>query len=482
VRIPFVGPAYEARSVRLSAQRCVNLYLETAPQGGKAPAMLVPTPGLRLFSTMPTGNSVQGMLNANGTLYVVAGGRIYVAAPDGSALYVGAIGNPTDPVGMAFNGTQLCIVDGYGGYIVNTAVLPGSGTSLTQITDPDFPNGVTQVAYLDGYFIVGANGTGRFWISASYNGLSWNGLDFGVAEGAADGIIGLIVDHRELWLIGSSSAEVWTNTGAASFPIERLPNAFIEHGIAAGRSLAKLDNTVFWLSSNDDGDGMVFRANGYLPERISTHAVESAIKQYPRIDDAIAYTYQDAGHAFYLLSFPSGGTTWVFDVASGTWHERQYRDASTGALGRHRGQVHAFCYRKHLVGDYASGRVYELSDSTFTDNGDPIIRLRSSPPQYDGEDQNLLFFGRFQLDFDAGVGLNTGQGSAPVILMRYSNDGGHSWSSSRPATMGRGGEYGARAKWERNGYGRVRCWEVSWSDPVVGYVMGATVTAVKGTA
>ena len=476
MRIPFNGPSYQARSVQLSAQRCINLFLEQAPQGGKTPAALYPTPGLRLFATCGAGPH-QGAMVCNDGLYVVSGGRIYTVASNGVAVDIGGIGSPTGMVGMAFNGTQLLIVDGTGGYLVKT----GANT-VNQIGAAGFPTGVTIAAFLDGYFVVTGDRSQRFWVSALYDGTSWSALDVASAEGDPDGIVGMIVDHRELWLFGQRTTEVWIDSGGANFPLQRLSNAFIEYGLSAAQSVAKMDNTIFWLGSNATGDGIVWRANGYVPERISTHAIEQAIARYSKVSDAVAYTYQDAGHSFYVLTFPTGDATWVYDVATGLWHERASRDPLTGALHRHKPNTHVFAYRQHLVGDSTSGKLYALDQAMLTDNGDPILRLRSSPPEVDSDNQYLLFFGRFQLDLDSGVGLDSGQGSAPVAMMRHSDDGGHTWSSSRQATMGRVGEYRARCKWERNGYGRVRCWEVSWSDPVDAKILGATVTVTKGNA
>ena len=197
---------------------------------------------------------------------------------------IGTIGTVSDTVSMASNGTEIILVDGSAGYLINT-----TANTVTQITDPDFPNGVRRATYQDGYFIVAGDNSQKFYISGLLNGSAWDGLDFASAEGAPDNTIGLISDHRELWLFGDTSAEIWVNTGNADFPFERSGNAFIEHGCAAAASVAKLDNTVFWLGADDRGSGIVWRAQGYTPVRISTHAVEKAISGYADISDAVAF-------------------------------------------------------------------------------------------------------------------------------------------------------------------------------------------------
>jgi hypothetical protein len=130
-------------------------------------------------------------------------------------------------------------------------------------------------------------------------------LDFASAEGAPDLLISLIVDHREVWLFGETSTEVFFNSGNADFPLERIQGAFIQQGCAAKNTPARFGGSVVWLTANEQGQGMVVKAQGYQPVRISTHAVEYAINQYASIDDAIGFSYQCEGHSFYVLTFPT---------------------------------------------------------------------------------------------------------------------------------------------------------------------------------
>jgi len=138
----------------------------------------------------------------------------------------------------------------------------------------------------------------------------------------------------------------------------------IEVGCSAPHSVVKLDNTIFWLGSNDRG-GVVYRADGYSPLRVSTHAVEWQIQQYADISDAVAYAYQQEGHAFYVLNFPSACTTWVYDVATGAWHERaSFRD---GLFKRHRSNSHCSFNGATVVGDYNNGNLYLMDVDLFAD-------------------------------------------------------------------------------------------------------------------
>lgn len=469
--IPFIGPAYRARSLNASAQRAVNCYLESGAD--TAENALYGTPGTVLRASLGDG-PIRGGISANGYAWFVSGNCVYRLSPSFVATLCGTISSLRGTVSMSANDTQILIVDGSFGYLVDMGL-----ATVARITDVDFPNGVTQSTYQDGFFIVAGNGSGQFFINETpNNGAEWNGLDFASAEGSPDNTIAVISSHRELWLIGSDSAEIWVNTGNADFPFERSGNAFIEHGCAAPFTLEKMDNTVFWLGADSRGAGVVWRANGYTPQRISTHAIEYAISRYSRIDDAFAFTYQQDGHLFYCLTFPTGNQTWVYDAATNEWHERAWFDAEEGELNRWRPSCHVFANGAHLVGDFENGNVYSLEIDVYTDHGDPIKRVRTS--QTVSSQQLKQFFSMLQVQMETGVGDETTP--APQLVLRYSNDGGHSWSDERTVTMGKVGEYGMRAIFRRLGCGRNRVWKISTTDPVKFAVIGAFIEYENGNA
>jgi hypothetical protein len=458
--VGFIGASNTSRSVNVNAERTVNLFPELDALGTakeREIAALVSTPGLLKLSTLGTG-PVRGLYRAStGNVFAVSGTGLYeVTVPTAPVLLAtGTTGSGR--VGMADNGVHLVLVDGAKGYALNLA----TGV-VVEITDPEFPKGANTVQFLDQYLIVNEPGTGRFWFSAISDATSWNGLDFGSAEGSPDVLLTLLVDHRELWLFGDRSVEVFFNSGDADNPFQRMQGAFLEEGAIAG-TVQKLDNTVFFVSINEKGEGIVKRAQGYVPQRISTHAVEFAISGYANISSATSYTYQDRGHSFYVLNFPSADTTWAFDVASGLWHERTYTPVDGSPMQRHRAENHIFDGTRHLVGDYVNGNLYQFDDSTFTDDGAPISRLRRA--LHISNVGARISHHAFQLDLEAGVGLASGNGSDPQAMLRWSNDGGHSWSDEHWASMGKQGEYTRRAIWRRLGQSRDRVYEVKCTEP-----------------
>lgn len=469
-KLPFVGPSYQARSLNADAQRAVNCYLEMDSASPRAPLALYGTPGTVLKATLPQ-SPVRGVIAEGGYAWWVGGSTVYRMDSAYALTSLGTLGSLSGQVSMASNGTQILIVDGVGGWLINVA----AGT-LTQITDEAFPAGVKRCTYQDSYFIVtGLAGSQQFWINeVAYDGSTWNGLDFDVAAGSPDYTIGLISDHRELWLFGSNSAEVWANTGSSDFPFQRSGNTFIEHGCAAGATVAKADNTVFWLGTDDRGAGIVWRADGYTPIRISTHAVEKALSACT-LEDASAFTYQQEGHIFYVLNLPEA--TWVYDAATQQWHERAWQDPSTGSLSRWRPDCMVFFNNEHLVGDYESGKVYALDLDSYTDDGSPIRRIRAA--QTAENLQLRMFYESLQIDMETGLG--TGD-SDPQLRLRWSNDGGHTWSNERMVSAGKVGQYNARAKFNRLGSGRNRVFEISMTDNAKFAVLGAVIEAEAGSA
>lgn len=479
MQIPIVGGAYRLpRQVPMSAQQCVNLMPQRPEQPAKTDAMLVPTPGLRRLGTLPTA-PVRQLLVTRGLLYVVAGNRLYRVrlSPSFDATDLGTLTSTTGPVQMASNGQQVLIVDGIRGYLYDLAA-----QAFAPIADPDFPAGVTSCAFVSGYFVVCGNGTGQAYWSDLYAGASWQGLSFSTAEGQPDNVIGCMAEHGLLWLLGETTTEVFTRT---EVDFARVGNAFIEHGCAAAGSVAKVGDSIYWLQADDRGEGAIYRTQGFVPVPVSTDAITQAIAGFGSISDAVAYSYSDGARAFYCLNFPSGRTTFVYDAKEGEWHERQWRDPATGVLSRHRGQVQAFYDRTQVLGDYESGALYALDPAIATDDGNTIVRVRSS--QAASERQNLAttLWGRFELDAMTGVGTDTGQGADPVIMLEWSDDGGVQFTNPRPRSLGRTGSRWTRAKWERchpTGLRnrRNRVWRFSWTDPVITAVMGAAAFAQPG--
>ena len=472
MKTPILGSAYVARSVNAADNRMINLFPELVPEGGKEPAFLQRAPGLRALAILGVG-PVRGLWTFGNYGYAVSGTTLYKIDTTWAATAKGTVAG-TGPVSMVDNGTQLFIAAGATGYIYNA-----NTDVFAQITDPDFP-GATTVGFIDGYFVFNEPNSQKFWVTALLDGTSVDPLDFASAEGSPDNLVSLIVDHREVWLFGQTSVEVWYNAGLPDFPLARIQGAFNEIGCAAPFSVAKLDNGVFWLGADARGKGIVYRSNGYNGTRISTHSVEWQIQQYSDISDATAYTYQQDGHSFYVLNFPSADITWVYDVATQAWHQRA--GWLNNNFTRHRGDNQMAFNGEIVIGDYLTGGIYAYDPTVYTEAGSVQKWLRSWRALPTGTNtlrrttQHSL-----QLDCESGVGLDgEGQGVDPQVMLRWSDDGGHTWSSEHWKSMGRIGRTGTRVFWRRLGMTlklRDRVYEISGTDPVPITIMGAELYA-----
>jgi hypothetical protein len=372
-------------------------------------------------------------------------------------------------VSIADSGIQIFIAAG-----VNAYVYTESTNTFAKVTDPDFA-GATTVCYIDGYFAFNQPDSQIIWVTDILDGNVINPLAFAAAESSPDEVVAVVSNNREVWVFGQGTTEVWYDAATTPFPLAPIQGAYNEIGCVAPFSIAKLDNSLFWLGADPRGFGIVYRNQGYTGKRISTHAVEYAIQSYGDITDAVAYTYQQEGHAFYVLNFPTANKTWVYDVATGAWHERA--SWLNGSFIRHRGQCQMNFNSETIVGDYENGNLYALDLDVYADNGAIQKWLRSWRP-IPANQNNLKRTAQhtLQLTCESGVGINLGQGSDPQVMLRWSDDGGHTWSNEHWISMGKIGEYGYRAIWRRLGMTtklRDRIYEVSGTDPTKTVIVGA---------
>lgn len=468
MRSPIALGSAQQRSIPVNPSRLVNLYPEVAPTGSRAKVVHYNTPGQVLWGTVGSG-TIRAAMYALDYLYVLSGASLYrVDATTNATLCTGDTISATGPAIMKSNGVQLVVQS-------NTEAFVVTGTTVTKITDADFP-GCSSIDYIDGYIVFTKPDSGQWGLSALYDATSYDASDFATAESSPDNLMRVLVDHREIWLFGPDSIEPWTNTGASPFPFERVNGAIIEKGLGATLSPAKQDNSVFWLGA----DRVVYRAAGYTPVRISSHAIEEVLRS-GTVSDAYGMAYEQAGHAFYVLTLPTLGRTLVYDAASSAemgqpaWHERKSGTDTTDAVWAPQCIFSAF--GKILVG-LASGKIAELDLDTYTDlDSAPIRSSITSLPIYPEGDRGIM--DGIELECELGVGLTSGQGSEPVVMMRYSDDGGRTWSNERSASLGPIGSRRDRAMWERCGIFRQRTVEFAVSDPVKRSMYGANAKIRK---
>lgn len=468
---------------------------------------------------------------ASEDMSTAAAGAIVTGSISGTTLTVSAVTSGVLYVGQTIQGTGVtantmitALVSGTGGlgtYTVSTSQTVSSTTlyalNFTQIPSSDgaFSGGNT-VDIVDNYFVYNKPQSQEWGASDFLSPVSPN-LSYGLKDGAPDNLVSLIVDHREVYLLGENSSEVWVDVGAVPFPFQRIPGTSTQHGIASVFSVARLGNSFAYVSRNIRGEGQIVQMNGYTPVRISTHAVENTLQnQY--IDDAIAWTYQLEGHEIYVVSFPTLDLTWAYDVATQMWHKWLWVD-SDNVYHRHRGNCSALFQNIIIVGDHSNGKLYELSKEVYTDDGNEIRRVRRAPHLV--SDLQRQYFDEFQIQFQPGVGttglstqntsnyignpyyiypgatlsvppnvtlyianqnaINTQDVTTnPKAMLRWSNDGGSTWSHEYWVSIGAMGKYKNRAIWRRLGMARDRIFEVVVTDPVNAVIVSANLKASVG--
>ena len=440
---PFIGPTYNLLSRPASVQRTVNLIpVPLEPGNERTQFVFKDVPGRALFASM--GAEVRGGININGRVFVAAGSTLYEVYSDGTKTSRGTLATSTGLVEFTANTVQLVFSDQTSLYVYTLA-------SNTLATASGYPGGA-RIAYVDQYILYLIGGTQEFGWSVLGDASNLDPLNFASAEGSPDNLVSMVVDHREVWLLGINSVEVWADTGTSAV-FQRNPSAFLEIGCAAAQSAQKLDNSVFWLGQDERGGGIVWRAQGYTPQRISTRAIEEHLTGLD-LSAARAFTYQQNGSSFYVLTVPGLSTSLVYDCMSQMWHERT--DLVDGNYSLPAINCHVYAFNKTLVGG-SDGNLYQLDQAVSSNNGASLVRDRIAPV-LSTPDHKLLKFPDVEFIGDKGQG-----GKA---LLRWSDDNGANWSSWHEASLGALGRFQQRTRWHMLGSSRDRVFHLRCTDNV----------------
>lgn len=373
---------------------------------------------------------------------------------------------------------------GIGTYTVSVASAVGplaltSGTfTVLPATDGAFV-GANTVDVVDNFMIYNNPNSNQWGATAVLSPISAQ-LSFTSTLASPGYVVGLIADHRQVYILQEYSAEVWINAGLFPFPFQIIPGTSMQHGCAARGSIARIGESFAFLSSDKRGQGVVIQMNGYSPVRISTNAIENEIQKYIQsstIADAIAFSYQQGGNEFYMLTFPTADVTWVYDISTKLWHREGWRD-TYNVLHRHRGNCSEVFAGSVIMGDFENGKIYKVDPTNNTD--DDVIFPCMRRCRHLTTDLKHQYFEDLQIQFQPGVGIATGQGSDPEAVLRYTDDGGFTWSQPRTTKIGKMGQYKNRARWPRIGWARDRIFEVTVTDPVYRVIVSANLNMKPG--
>lgn len=475
-----VGPSYQGASHVADFERCVGFYLEaqSAP-GAVFPWSLLPLPGLTSVAT-PAEGPGRGLWSQDGRLLRCAGFKIYEVDRAWAHTDRGSVVMDARPAQFASSGDAGAEV----------AIASAGFISIFDLTSNLLSAAVAgltahQVAYLHGYFIGLNRLTSTIRLSNLLDGTTWDPTQFAQRSGAGDRWQAIHVCGEYLYLFGSETSDVWYDAGSFPFPFAPVQGAVIPMGIAAPWSVATVAAAPIWLAQTKDGARSVVRGNGTgMPVRISTHAIDTALRGYGTVDDAEASVFEFQGHAFYVLTLPTAGVTWCYDVVTDAWSEWP---AWNGTAGRYEANlaVHrTVAFDSYVADSRTVGTLFTASGSVYSDNGGTIRRMRVVPFPRLTPDAIWVFLSQLELFLETGLGLQAGQGSDPTVALRVTRDGGRTWGSERTCSAGAVGKYLTRVVWNRlgryrDGLGGI---ELVFSDPIPWRINGASFQAAGGSS
>lgn len=448
--VPFFATGQEGKSHTVTAQRHLNLYAEVTED--KSQLSFFGTPGLTLRLSSFGDTPLRGWIAVGDLYYVVHRGTLYSVNNAGTTTALGTLNTTTGRVDMDYNGTLILIVDGTNLYTYTI------GGAFAQVTGVFVPDGARTCTWLAGQFVVDQATGDQFYTSPT--GTAWDALDFASAESNPDGLVRVLADNGEVVLAGVKTTEFWGISPSGDFPFAAITGATAEFGLAARWSLCQFNSGLAALMQPHGGQVQVMFIKGYVPTPISTQEMDAIINGYAAVSDATAYSYMLGGHPMLQINFPSAAKSWLYDASTGMWSPLEY--GLEGA--RHRGEMQLDYLQKSIIADYSNGNVYDLDPDVYTDNGAAIAREIVSRHVFRGNKRTRI--DQLYVDMEVGVGLSSGQGSDPQVMMQISKNNGATWGNELWKSLGRVGAYLQRVVWRRLGVSRDWLFKIRVSDPV----------------
>lgn len=465
ITIPFVGPSASARAAQVNNQETLNFITSVQGAGAKAPVVLESAPGLVERTQAGNGPCRSPQFLAwrhptDGTIdaYAVFGTAVVRISSTGVST-IGTIAAGTTRVRAARGRAAIMFVDGSAGYSYD-------GSTFATISDADFPDAgsspvaaPTHVVYLDGFFIVNDALSDNFHISDIEDPTSWNALEFEAAAVAPDAALALANTESELWVFGDETCQAFYNSGNADFPFSVMLAATQEVGVLAPQSVAESESGIFFLATTPEGGRFVYQIQGQVGRIVTGDEQSAELAAAGDLSGAYGFIYAQAGKAFYVLHLGPDRPTMVYNIRAQVWESRAMLDGSAWRIAGH-----GILEGENIGGSRLAARLYNLDLSSYTDAGTDFVRRRRSAVQH--ANGHLLEWWEVVIDAVGGVGNPTAPGDAPVMRLRFSDDGGATWSAQLVEPLGEIGQRQRRAVYRNLGSSRARVFELEVSDPV----------------
>lgn len=475
--VPLLGAGVSSKSRVVSSQRRLNCYLEPQYDRDKSALVAYGSPGLVKVldeGAMP----YRGGVTVGDLLYITQSNvfkecnNAFVTTDRNAA---SRLATNSGRMSFATNETTIVLVDGTNGYNYDT-----STTTFAQIASAMFSSPKT-CAYQDGYYLASFDETGtdkkRCQISA--DGTTWNALDFRAVETASGALIRTYSFQGEVHQFTDKGIEFWAYTGDPEFPFQPIRGATLRVGLAARWSLAEGDQSLFFLGRKaGKGEVEAFELVGHQARSITTPEMANIFNSYATKGDATGYCVVIDEHTFYRIAFPAAGKTWEYDsYASGligvpVWSELQSNS------GRHLSDLQFTLVDRPYVSDYGAGILYRIDKDTYTDNGAAIAFELITRHLF--KDYGRVTVDELVADFETGVGITSGQGSDPLVMISVSRDGGRTWGAEQQISIGAIGEYTKPVSIRRLGTARDFVFKLRITDPVKRVLTGLAVRATPG--
>lgn len=470
IRIPLISSTIGFPQT--NPDRTVNLYADKVGED----VVLECSPGLKVFKVIPGPGVIRGMLRfqASEEILFVVRGFEFLEYDELTSTFIsrGLLLSSQDPVGMAYNSTQVIVVDNVNAYVYDIGnplsfhIIDGSGLPFGGAFP--FQGGNSTAVYASLRMLSLQPGTGNVFASDQDSAREWNPISGAESETFPDPLVAAVNIGQSLVFLGTDSNEVFVDQGLPIFPFRRV-RAGTAIGCSAPFSVSVFGGAVYWLGGSREGRGIVYRMLSYDPEVISTTEISTIIQGVVDFSDAIGYIFQENGHVFYVINLLSGNRTLVYDISTGLWAEWEFRNED-GTTSRHPIITQAVYKQMNLVGDSRTPTIYEMS-TKFTNNyGLPIVREKIFPP-WPNDSYMLTNMPPFFVSMDVGqvpAGVDE-----PQAMLTWSDDRGKLYSNERYRGLGRSGDYGRRVVWDGLGSSFGRSYRLRLTGDVSFVIRGA---------
>lgn len=458
MKVPISSGAYLRQVGKFPELVLMNMVPERTPTQIETPIALIARPGLMDFATVGSG-SIRGINRKTGLFnedaIIVSGEEVYALSSNATtALQTGPLETDMGRVQIAMGrdadgNSQARIADGTRLYLVTGGTV--TAEQFPSITETE---GASSIAYIRQFWLAVKVGSQQVYYLVPGD-TEWNALDFASAEYQPDPMVCIAILGEQIFLLGAASTEVWALTGETSPALAPYGGLAWNVGCKARDTVVNVRNTLIWVSDR----GEVVQTTGGEPQIISDYGLAEQIRNSD--PSALkAWTYSVDQHTYYILGLED--QSWCFDIANQTWQR-----ASTIGFGYWRAGLGCDVSGNAYAADIYPGSnvIWKVAPDRMLDGDDPIIRTSTSFLELrDGK----LACGNISIVCSAGQALQVGQGSDPLVGLRWSDDYGQTWSDWRDIPSGRIGQYSYRVRWNRLGLIQSpgRFFQVRSSDPI----------------